>query len=222
MLIPKIKGLKYPDEYFIKFFFKERLHEKTNLKFLEFDCGNGNNLMLPYQYNHEVIGIDYDKTLISYANENFRLLNFKNKYSFYAEDMKSFAKNTHNIMADVFLLPSVIYYISREDFILFLENIVKNNNIKKETQFYIRVRSKKDFRFGYGEKIAENRYKLPLNSITNESNANIEFYSEYEILEILKEVLKLRQYKLFNLDCQNEHNGIIILNSDIVIWGIVN
>ena len=48
--IKEIKGLKYPDEYFIKFFFKNRLQEKKDLTYLEFGCGNGSNLMLPYSY----------------------------------------------------------------------------------------------------------------------------------------------------------------------------
>ncbi len=74
MKLKEIKGLKYPDEYFLKFFFKNMLYTKSNLKILEFGSGNGNNLMLPYQYNHEVIGVDYNKTLIEYAKYNFELL----------------------------------------------------------------------------------------------------------------------------------------------------
>ena len=51
MIIKEIKGLKYPDEYFIKFFFKHKLYQKYNIKVLEFGCGNGNNLMLPLEYS---------------------------------------------------------------------------------------------------------------------------------------------------------------------------
>ena len=53
--IKDIKGLKYPDEYFIKFFFKNELHKKQNLKYLEFGCGNGSNLMLPFQYGRGIL-----------------------------------------------------------------------------------------------------------------------------------------------------------------------
>ena len=35
MYIKKIKGLKYPDDYFIKFFFKHKLHLIDNLNVLE-------------------------------------------------------------------------------------------------------------------------------------------------------------------------------------------
>jgi len=41
MKIKDIKGLKYPDEYFIKYFFKNSFSSKENLLFAEFGCGNG-------------------------------------------------------------------------------------------------------------------------------------------------------------------------------------
>jgi len=217
----ELQGLKYPDEYFTKFFYKNKLQEKKNLKYLEFGCGNGSNLMLPYQYGNDVIGVDYDDSLIESANHNFNLLG-KENFSFYADDMRSYIKNTKDIKADVFILASIIYYISKNDFIKFLLDAVENKNLNKNIPFYIRVRSVKDFRYGYGECIGKNRYKLPSNSITGESNAEIEFYTESEILDILKKYLNISKYEIFHLDNQNNHNGNIILNSDIVIWGTIN
>jgi len=221
MEIQEIRGLKYPDEYFIRFFFKNRLHEKSNLKYLEFGCGNGSNLMLPYQYNNEVIGIDYDNSLVNDANYNFNLLNIST-FKFYADDMREFIQKQKEIKADVLILASVIYYISKNDFIKFLKDTISNNNLNKNIPFYIRVRSTKDFRYGYGEKVDSNRYKMPQDSITGESNAEIVFYTEYEIMSILKKYLNIKEYKIFSIDNQNEHSGEIILNSDIVIWGIIN
>jgi len=223
--IKDIKGLKYPDEYFIKFFFKNRLHEKKNLTYLEFGCGNGSNLMLPYSYGggNKVIGIDYDQSLIENAKFNFNLLDNKEaNYEYFADDMRDFTKNNSNIQADVFILPSVIYYISKKDFIIFISNIIKNNNIKHNIPFYIRIRTPKDFRFGLGQKQKNNSFLLPNDVITGEGGASITFYYESEILDILKEYLKLKNYKIFHLDNQNEHNGEVVLNSDIVIWGTIN
>jgi len=223
--IPKIKGLKYPDEYFIKFFFKNRLHEKKGLTYLEFGCGNGSNLMLPYSYGggNKVIGIDYDTALIEDAKFNFSLdHNEESYYEYFADDMRGFTQNNLNIQADVFILPSVIYYISKQDFIIFITNIVKNNNIKQNIPFYIRIRTAKDFRFGLGYKQEDNSFLLPENVITGEGGASITFYTEIEIISILEEYLKLRDFKIFHVDNQNEHNGEIILNSDIIIWGTIN
>jgi len=223
-MIKEIKGLKYPDEYFIKFFFKNKLHEKENLKYLEFGCGNGSNLMLPYEYGEEnsLVGIDYNKTLIEYANHNFGINKNKSHYKFYSEDMRVFAKNNINIKADVFMLPSIIYYINQNDFISFLNDIVQNSNIKNNIPFYIRIRTPKDFRFGLGQKTDSKTYLLPKDVVTGEGNASITFYTELEIIDILKQYLNIRDYSIFHLDNQNEHNGEIILNSDIVIWGTIN
>jgi len=222
MNITKIKGLKYPDEYFVKFFFKNKLHEKKGLKYLEFGCGNGSNLMLPYNYGNEVIGIDYDSTLIEMANYNFDNIYNGLDFNFYAEDMRSFVENAKNIKADIFILPSVIYYISRDDFTSFLLNIRKNQFIQKNIPFFIRIRTIKDFRFGYGTQIDRQRFKMPNESITGENNIEIEFYTENEIVILLKKYLDLRDYKLFSLDNQNEHDNNIVLNSDIVVWGTIN
>ena len=221
-MLRKIKGLKYPDEYFIKFFFKNALHEQQNLKYLEFGCGNGSNLMLPYEYGNKVIGIDYDSTLIEYANHNFGIDKNSSRYHFYSDDMRSFAENNANIKADVFILPSVIYYINQNDFILFLKNIVQNSNVKNNIPFYIRIRTPKDFRFGLGQQIDSKTYLLPKDVVTGEGNASITFYTELEIIDILKKYLNLRNFSIFHLDNQNEHCGKIILNSDIVIWGMIN
>ena len=59
-MLKDIKGDKYPDEYFIKFFFSNKLDEITDLNVLELGCGNGNNLMLPYSFGASITGIDID------------------------------------------------------------------------------------------------------------------------------------------------------------------
>ncbi|MCX6052216.1 MAG: class I SAM-dependent methyltransferase [Campylobacterales bacterium] len=220
--IKDIKGLKFPDEYFTKFFFKNSLEKKSSLKFLEFGCGNASNLMLPYEYDNEVIGVDFDSTLISYANSNFEQMKSQTKYEFYQDDMREFVKSHHNLLADVLLLPSIIYYISKDDLKIFLQDIVANKLIKKSAMLYIRLRTPKDFRFGRGEKLGFNCYQMPKNSLTGEDNAQITFYNSLEIVEILKELLNLQDYSVFESDQQNLQDGQIILNSDLILWGKIN
>ena len=221
MNLKKVRGLKYPDEYFTKFFFKNGLFEKS-LKVLEFGCGNGSNLQLAYSFDSEVVGVDFDAKQIENANYNFSLHNSSLEYKFFHTDINSFVEKYKNTQADVLLLPSVVYYVSQEDFILFLKNLKKSGHIKNSIPFFIRIRTPKDFRYGLGERVAKSSYKMPSPSITGEDSATITFYTESEIVNILKEHLALREYKVFHLDNQNEHSGEVILNSDIVIWGTVN
>jgi SAM-dependent methyltransferase len=224
-MTPKqIKGLKYPDDYFIKFFFKERLHEKKDLRFLEFGCGNGSNLMLPYMYDNEVIGIDYNETLISYAKDNFNLVNNNQRYRFYSADMRDYAEKNSNINADVFSLPNIVNYISRTDFTNLLNNCKNNKLYKKNSKIFIRFRTPKDFRFGLGNRVNHCCYQIDKeNNITGEAGALNCFYSEIEMVDILKKYLNLTDYKLFHIDFENiAFNGDTILNSDIVIWGTIS
>jgi hypothetical protein len=224
MQIRDIKGLKYPDDYFIKFFFKNGLHTRANLKYLEFGCGNGSNLMLPYQYDNEAIGVDYDAELISYAKDNFKLLDSSVDSDFYSSDMREFVVEHKSIEADILSLPNIINYISKSDFREFLENCRENNLYKEGGTFFIRFRTPKDFRFGVGKRVDSSSYRIDENSeITGEAGALNCFYRESEMIEILKKYLYLTEYEIFNIEFENiAPNGDVIFNSDIVIWGKIN
>jgi hypothetical protein len=219
--IRNIKGLKFPDEYFIKFFFKYNLFNLKKMTFLELGCSNGCNLMLPYQYDFEVIGVDLDNTLISYANENFSILNKTNRFTFILQDMRSFCDISENIYADILVLANSVYYISKSNFILLLKSIKKNQLIKKKIPFFIRYRGVDDFRYGKGEKVEEDSFILE-NRITGEDGVYCTFYNTEEMVSILKNELNLREYQIMNLEYENIQHDTKVKNSDVVIWGTIN
>jgi len=225
MNISKIKGLKYPDEQFIKYFFKNNFPTKKNLKFIEFGCSNGNNLMLPYQYGFEVIGIDLDKISIDYANENFtKITGVNGDFNFHIKDMILFAQENKDIEADIFLLPNIVNYIKKDALITFLNMMIKNNNIKSGASFFMRCRTPKDFRFGIGERIEDNTYKLDKSfTITGEASCLNKFYTEYELVSMLKKNLNLRDFQVLHTECDTLHEqNTLVFNSDIVVWGTIN
>ena len=225
MNISKIKGMKYPDDYFIKYFFKKQFNARNKLKFIEFGSSNGNNLMLPYNYGHDVIGIDFDKDAIEDAHSNFsNIENTNAEYKFHIDDMRNFAKKNKNIKADVLLLPNVVNYILKDDFISFLKVMKANNNISKKASFFIRCRTPKDFRFGLGNRLELNTYKLPSNyNLTGEAGCLNRFYNESELISIMKEYLNLTNYTLMSSDSQNlQKEDTIVLNSDIILWGNIS
>lgn len=221
MNITKIKGLKYPDEYFIKFFFKYQLHTKKNLKYLELGCSNGCNMMLPYQFNNNVIGVDLDRELIEWADSNFATLKQKNLYDFSSLDMRYFCETSSNIEADVLVLANSIYYIPQDDFIVLLQNIRKNSLIKSEIPFFIRFREVDDFRNSKGEKVEKNSLIMQ-NGITGEDGIFCKFYDTNEMIEILKKELDLRDYQTMSIKYENIQNNTKVKNSDVVIWGTIN
>ncbi|MFX4231089.1 class I SAM-dependent methyltransferase [Aliarcobacter butzleri] len=221
MSIQNIQGLKFPDEYFIKFFFKYKLHTQKNLTYLELGCSNGCNLNLPYQYNNNVIGVDFNSELIKFAKENFINLKQEEEYQFYNDDMRKFCNNNKNINADVLVLPNSIYYIPKNDFIKLLKDIKVNNLIKKEIPFFIRFREIDDFRNHKGTKIEENSYILE-NGITGEDGVFCKFYTKQEIIDLLEKELNLRDFQTMSIKYENIQNGVKVNNSDVVIWGTIN
>lgn len=223
MNIRKIKGLKYPDEFFIKFFFKKGFDKKKNLTFLELGSSNGSNLMLPFQYDHKVIGVDMDKEQIQFANHNFKMVPSKNESSFYFDDMRSFVSNSKDLFVDVLLLPSSIYYISKKDFVNFLKDLMKNRIVKSGTYFYLRYRNLKDYRYGMGDsKQGNNSFVLSDNCVTVDKGLLNVFYDDYEMIEILQNELSISKFDLFSVESQNIENDFKIFNSDSVIWGQIN
>ena len=220
MNIKNIKGLKYPDEYFIKFFFKYQYHNKNNLKFFELGCSNGCNLMLPFSFDNDVVGIDLNENLIDYANENFKSM-VKENYKFYKDDMREFCKNTKDIKSDVLIMANSIYYVPKNDFIQLLNNIKNNRLIKENSTIFIRFRSPRDFRNNKGNYIDENTF-LIYNGITGEDGILCKFYEEYEMIQILRETLDLRYFQSMKIEYENIQNNTKVNNNDIVIWGTIN
>lgn len=222
MNVRHMKGLRYPDEYFIKYFFKAQLNGHSKKKYIEFGCSNGNNLMLPYQYGNEVIGVDISDQSIAAAEHNFNALNCHSDYHFYHQDMCQFAQQHENLRADVLLLPNIACYITREDFISFMRSLLANNLITSQADFFLRLRSTKDFRYGMGINIAANTYVMPDDIVTGEQGALLVFYEAWDLVEMLQDELGLSEFQVMHVDCQNYQGGQIILNSDIVVWGKVN
>ena len=67
--IAELRGLRFPDEYVVKMFFKEGLHKAPGIV-LEMGCGNGNNLLLFAAFGWSVTGVDYDAAALEDAKFN--------------------------------------------------------------------------------------------------------------------------------------------------------
>jgi hypothetical protein len=177
--------------------------------------------MLAYQYGHNTLGVVLDNTLVEYANHNFKLLNQKNMYKFYQKDMREFTKTSNNLQADVLLLASSIYYIDKQSFIDLLKDIINNKLIKENTLLFIRFREVDDFRNNKGKEIEKNSIIMK-NSVTGEDGIFCKFYDTYEMIEILKSELNLKEYQTMNLKYDNIQNNTKVSSSEVVIWGVIN
>ncbi|WP_259443238.1 class I SAM-dependent methyltransferase [Campylobacter peloridis] len=220
MFLSKIKGFKYPDMELVRWFFKNKLDSFKNLKVLEFASHNGNNLSLFANYGYECIGVELDKQNYENANYNFKEIYKYDKFKFFNENMLDFAKNYKDIKADVFLIPNVINYISKDDF----KNLLKNSRANHlygggYNYFFLRARSVKDHRYGLGKKLDNGSFILEYDEFSGEKNCLCTAYNEWELVEILREYLNLYDFEVITSENINIKNKIYIKDSDIIIYG---
>lgn len=217
LTLPQIKGLKYPDEFVIKFFFKEKLHQRKG-RVLELGCGNGNNLMLFFQYGWDCVGIDYNAQSIADAVCNFgEVTKTGNICSFVQHDLQTGLPASLE-RCDVLLLPSVLYYIPRVAAMKCLEQAAKL--VSPGSLFFLRMRSPRDYRYRRGSEVEPNGFVLDI-SETGEKGALNVFYEEYELVEMLRKTMgvELSSLRLMHVTFDNHQNGVIVRSDDIVLWG---
>ncbi|EEC4842341.1 class I SAM-dependent methyltransferase [Campylobacter lari] len=221
MYLRNLKGLKFPDLAVIKFFFKQELHQQNNQKVLEFACSNGNNLSLFANYDYECIGVDLNQENINNANYNFKEVIQCKNYQFFHDNILEFPFKNPNINADIFMIPNVINYLLKEDFLKLLKISKENSMYKENALFFLRTRSIKDYRYGYGKKIAHNCFKITNDNTTGELGCINTLYQEYELVEILKEYLNLYDFKVLTYENTNimGEDERLVNDSDIVIYG---
>ena len=221
MLVKDIEGLKYPDDFVTRFFFKEKLFEFTG-NVLELGCGNGNNLSLFYQYGWNTIGVDLNINFINQGEINFqnisREYSMQNKYIFHRNDMLDYVKqNSGNYDALVF--NGSLYYLSYTEIIDLLNQIRIKRLLHSDSFIYFRVRLLNDYRFGKGKKVANNTFLLT-NNETGEENCIITFFSENEFIELISDFFKFSFLKTMHCMLENyQKEKLISLNSDFIVWG---
>ena len=218
-MIKKIKGLKYPEEFVVRFFFKEKLN-KINGKVLELGCGNGNNLLLFTEYDWDVYGVDINNKLINNANFNFNLLKnkLKRKYHFKTKDMFDFVKGYKGSKFDCFLLPSSLYYMSEEKINGLLRMIKDKKILKTNSYVYFRIRLLNDYRSQKAKKIKNNTYKINFKE-TNEINLINTFFKQEEFINLLNKYFTFSHLRKMKVDFQNYNGNLVIDNKDLIVWG---
>lgn len=221
MKILKMKGLVFPDEYIIKYFFKKKFNKiKSNV--LELGCSNGNNLNLFFEYGWNVTGVDNNSKCISNANSNFKYnkkKNFlKNQFKFICEDMLTYIKNLKKIRFKLIIFANSIYYLTYDEILKILLYLRKK--INKKTNVFFRIRLNGDYRQKYSKKIAKNTYLINFKT-TNEFKCKNTFFIKKDFIDLIKKNLKPKSMTILNCQYENLINKKIILNKDLIVWCII-
>ena len=221
MFISKIRGFKYPDIDLVRWFFKNHLDHLHNAKVLELASHNGNNLSLFANYGYECLGVELEEKNHKNALYNFKELMQYEKCKFYHQDMREFVRETKDIQADVFLIPNVINYISKDDFKTMLIHSRQNQLYGGGDMsfFFLKARSIKDHRYGLGQSLGEGSFILQKDEFSGEKNCLCTAYQEYELVEILQKYLNLYDFEVITNENINVKNKNYIKDSDIIIYG---
>lgn len=211
--LKNLQGLRFPDEYVVRMFFKERLHEQPG-RVLELGCGSGNNLILFQEYEWEVIGIDISRESLSNASHN---LNCESKSANLITMDLSKEIPVFEKQFDAIILPSFNYYIPRAQF----QNILNfcSAYLCEGGIFFLRSRTCQDWRYGRGRKVENNGFILDCKETGEDGCLNV-FYEKNELTNMIENSFeKLNHINVLSTKYENIQNGVVIANDDVVIWG---
>jgi SAM-dependent methyltransferase len=212
-VLPRIEGMKFPDEMVTRFFFKYGL-DKSPGTVLELGCGNGNNLALFAAYGWQCLGVDIDDALIGQGRRNFASQGFENS-GLLTGDLNRMLPDVGAV--DALLMPSSIYYLpesrAREIVALLAPHA-------RGAQVFCRFRARDDYRYGKGEAVATDCFRLTIDE-TSEQGCLVVFYDEDRFLNLLSPLaLEPESVKILHLIFDNlGKGGRLIRNHDVVIWG---
>ena len=213
-MLKYLKGLKFPDEMLVRFFFKEELFNLDG-NVLELGCGNGCNLDLFSEYDFKVTGVDINNKAIMNAKYNFDLKGRK-YYQFINDNIYEFLKK-QTLSYKIILLPSVLYYMHKQKANEVLELLSKF--LKPNTYFYFRMRTPDDYRYRKGNKISNDDEVLIDFEETGELGCTMSFWETSDFVSILYEKWKPSHTLTLNMKFDNIQNGKKIYNSDFIVFG---
>jgi len=213
MKLKEMRGNKFPDDYLVRFFFKNGLDKKEKGEVIEFGCGNGSNLRLFKDFDWSILGVDKTQKTCDDFRHNFS--DASNAYFWMADLNNDFPKTAWEF--DVLLFPSSLYYLPQKK----MEEVLTESRkiANPGALFFIRMRDFDDYRYKKGKDVSPNGTKLDI-SETGEEGETIYFYTVFELLSILEKTLRISSdCVVLKANFENIQNNRVIDNSDTIIWG---
>ena len=210
--ITEIRGLKFPDEFVVRHFFKAGLARQTG-HVLELGSGAGNNLELYLQFGWTVTGIDYDPSALDDARWNLG-----EGPTLVQADL------TRGLPAlegryDALIIPNLLCYLTRTQARAVLVGL--RTCLAPGCRVFVRTRLVDDYRYGRGERIETDGYRLDTPE-TGEADLFNLFYTPAGLVGLLDETLGLTERQELAVRFDNVQAGRRVPgNSDLVLWGVV-
>lgn len=208
--LPEIRGLKYPDEFVARHFFKRGLEKRTG-RVLELGCGTGNNLGLYAAYGWALTGLDYDKDALGDARWNLG-----DTPDLIQADLTGKLPPLE-APYDVLLIANLLCYLTDKQARARLAEL--KSMLSRNAEVFVRTRLVDDYRYGRGAEEEPDGFRLATPETGEEGLFNL-FYTEAGLVTLLTKTLGLTKVQTFRVRFDNLQNGKRVPgNSDIVIWG---
>lgn len=209
--LPDIRGLKYPDEFVIRHFFKRGLHRRTG-RVVELGGGTGNNLSLYATYGWDLTCVDYSAA----ALEDCRW-NLGDDVTRIEADLSKGLPDLGDAPIDVLLIPNLLCYLTNAQAKAVLT--AARERLAPNAEVFVRTRLTDDYRCGKGVEEEPNGWRLATPE-TGEAGLFNLFYTEQGLVDRLIEELGLSDITALKVAFDNIQDGVRVApNSDLVVWG---
>jgi SAM-dependent methyltransferase len=209
--IAELRGLRFPDDYVVRMFFKEGLHRGAG-RALELGCGSGNNLLLFAAFGWQVTGVDNNVVSLADAEHNL-----EGSGTLIECDLAKYVPEFATDAFDAVLMPSVNYYVPRAAFVRLLESC--RATLRPGGMFYLRSRLPEDWRYGRGTEEGPAAFRLQCRETGEYGLLNV-FYDLEELWALIGTHFgPLSQSQTLRVTYDNPQGGLVIRNADVVIWG---
>mgnify|MGYP001294075659 CR=1 FL=1 len=209
--LPDIRGLKYPDEFIARHFFKRGLHQRTG-RVVELGGGTGNNLSLYAAYGWDLTNVDYSAAALADCRWNLG-----DDVTLIEADLSKGLPDLGGAPIDVLLIPNLLCYLTSAQASAVLT--AARARLAPGAEVFVRTRLIDDYRCGKGVEEEPNGWRMTT-AETGEAGLFNLFYTEDGLVRRLVEELGLTQPTALKVAFDNIQNGVLVSpNSDLVVWG---
>jgi len=175
--------------------------------------------MLFYHFGWNVLGVDNSRQAIADARHNFERSGISGPdFDFvHGDASEGFLGNAAGKF-DVILLANVLCYFNNDSAVSIMKELPKL--LTSQGYVFVRTRTVTDYRFGRGEKMGHNAFRLNTEETGEKGLLNV-FYAEHELVNMVRNFARVDPTTMvvLSVNFQNIQQESLINNSDLVIWG---
>lgn len=206
----EIRGLKFPDEFVVRHFFKRGLDQRSG-RVIELGCGTGNNLSLYQAWDWDCVGIDRDAAALDAARYNLG-----ETPELIQADLSMGLPATSSSF-DAVIIPNLLCYLNGKQGKAVLSSL--KPLLSPYCEIFVRTRLVDDYRYGRGAEEEPDGFRLSTPE-TGEAGQFNRFYTQAGLVELLTEALGLTDRIELSVRFDNIQAGRRVPgNSDLVVWG---